>query len=153
MITYSVIGEPLFDDGAVQLTVALPVPAFALTFVGAVGAPAVVAFDAGDAGPVPTTFLAATLNVYVVPFVKPVMVWVVAVELNVTGGCGVVPTKGVITYPVIGEPFDDGAVHDIVADAFPGDAVGAPGASATSATFVNVTLVAVYATFQCQSDC
>ena len=41
-----------------------------------------------DIGPVPTAFVAATLNRYVVPFVSPVTVWVVAVELNDCGASG-----------------------------------------------------------------
>jgi hypothetical protein len=39
--------------------------------------------DGADCGPVPLAFLAATLNVYVVPFVSPVIVCDVAAELNV----------------------------------------------------------------------
>jgi len=37
----------------------------------------VTEFDALDAGPVPTAFVAVTVNVYDVPLVKPVTVWVV----------------------------------------------------------------------------
>jgi hypothetical protein len=37
----------------------------------------VTAFDGLDAGPVPTAFVAVTVNVYDVPLVKPVTVWVV----------------------------------------------------------------------------
>ena len=37
----------------------------------------VTALDALDAGPVPTAFVAVTVNVYDVPLVKPVTVWLV----------------------------------------------------------------------------
>jgi hypothetical protein len=53
--------------------------------------------DATDCGPVPLAFLAATLNVYVVPLVNPVTVCDVAVELNVRAGCATDPTYGVTT--------------------------------------------------------
>jgi hypothetical protein len=46
-----------------------------VTPVVAVG---VTAFDAADGGPVPTAFVAATVNVYVVPFVRPAIVVPVA---------------------------------------------------------------------------
>ncbi len=45
----------------------------------------------------PTAFTAATVNVYVVPFVSPVIVCVVAVELNGTGVCGTEAISGVTT--------------------------------------------------------
>jgi hypothetical protein len=86
-----VIDDPLFA-GAVHDTTADPLPGTADTFVGASGAPTVTVPDAADCGPVPLAFLAATLNVYVVPLVNPVTVWVVAVELNVCAVCAVVPT-------------------------------------------------------------
>jgi hypothetical protein len=37
----------------------------------------VTALDALDAGPVPAAFVAVTVNVYDVPLLKPVTVWVV----------------------------------------------------------------------------
>jgi hypothetical protein len=52
--------------GAVQLTVADPLPPLAVTPVGAAGAVALVgvtALDADDAGPVPFAFVADTVNV------------------------------------------------------------------------------------------
>jgi hypothetical protein len=58
-----VIPDP-FDGRGVKLTVACPLPAVALTPVGAPGTPAgVTAFDGADAGPVPTPFVAATVKV------------------------------------------------------------------------------------------
>ena len=44
--------------------------------------------DAADAAPTPTLFRAATLNVYLPPFVKPVITCAAAVELNVCAGQG-----------------------------------------------------------------
>ena len=57
----------------------------------------VTAFEAADAGPVPTALVAATLNVYAVPLVRPVTLAVVAGGLPVTvvGVCAVVPMNGV----------------------------------------------------------
>jgi hypothetical protein len=52
------------------------------TPVQAVGVAGLVTFDMG---PVPSAFVAATLNRYVVPFVRGVTVWVGAVELNDCG--------------------------------------------------------------------
>jgi hypothetical protein len=85
--------------------------------------------DATDCGPVPLAFLAATVNVYVVPLVRPVTVWVVAAELNVCAGCATEPTYGVTTYAVIDDPLFAGAVHDTDADPFPGSAAAPAGAS------------------------
>jgi hypothetical protein len=54
------------SEGATHDTTADPSPAVAVTFVGAPGAVApagVTEFDAADAGPVPTAFVAATVNV------------------------------------------------------------------------------------------
>jgi hypothetical protein len=116
--------------GAVHDTTADPFPGTAPAFVGATGAPTVTGPDAADGGPVPLAFFATTVNVYVVPLVKPVIVSDVAAELNVRAVCAVVPTNGVTTYPVIADPLSvAGAVHDTTADPFPG----------TPATFVGAT--------------
>ena len=69
------MGAP--DDGAVQLTLALPTPAVAVTLPGAVGTPGggavgVTAEDGALAGPVPTAFTAATVKTYGVPSVSKV---------------------------------------------------------------------------------
>jgi hypothetical protein len=45
-----------------------------------------------DIGPVPTPLTAATLNRYWVPLVNPVIVCVVAAELNVVDGSAQQPT-------------------------------------------------------------
>jgi hypothetical protein len=53
----------------------------------------VTAFEAAEAGPVPTAFVAETVNVYDVPFVRPVTVVVVdgGDPVTVVGACAVVP--------------------------------------------------------------
>ena len=73
--TYAVIPDPLFA-GAVHDTTADPFPGTADTSVGATGAPTVTDPEPTDCGPVPLAFFAATLNVYVVAFVSPVIVCV-----------------------------------------------------------------------------
>ena len=75
-------GEPPLDAGGLQDTDACESPAVATTLVGApgtvAGADGVTAFDAPDAGPVPTAFAAVTVNVYDVPLVRPATVAEVA---------------------------------------------------------------------------
>jgi hypothetical protein len=84
--------------GEVQLAVACAFPAVAVTLVGGPGGPTgVTLFDAAEAAPVPTLLIAATVNVYAVPLVRAVTVWVVAVELKVVALCAVVPMYGVTT--------------------------------------------------------
>ena len=90
--TYPVSGEPPVEVGAVHLTVAAVLRPVAVTLVGAPGVVAgVTAFDAADCGPVPTAFVAATLKVYVVPLVRPVITWVVAVDAKVRLGWATPP--------------------------------------------------------------
>lgn len=61
---YEVIGDPPFDAGGMNETIARPLLALAATIVGAPGtARSVMLFDAADAGPVPTAFVAVTVNV------------------------------------------------------------------------------------------
>ena len=73
--TYDVIGEPPLLDGAVKLIVACPLPATAVTLVGASGTVAgVTLLLAIDEVLVPTAFVAVTLKVYAVPFVRPTTV-------------------------------------------------------------------------------
>ena len=73
-----VIGLPPLLAGAVNVTLALPLPAVAVPIVGAPGTVAaalgVTLFEVPDAAPVPIAFIAFTLNVYAVPFVSPVTV-------------------------------------------------------------------------------
>jgi hypothetical protein len=94
-----VIALPPFD-GAVQLTDADPSPAVAVTPVGApgaVGAAGVTGLEAADSALVPTALVADTVNVYGVPFVRPVTVVEVAggLPLTVVGSRAVVPAYGV----------------------------------------------------------
>jgi hypothetical protein len=70
---------PPSDTGAVQDTTAWAFPATADTAVGAPGVViGVTLLEAADAGLVPTRFVAATVNAYAVPLVKPVSVALVA---------------------------------------------------------------------------
>jgi hypothetical protein len=74
-----VIALPPFDAGAVQVTVACPLPAVAVTPVGGPGTvTGVTEFDGAEAGPAPAALLATTVNVYEVPLVSPVTIAVVA---------------------------------------------------------------------------
>jgi hypothetical protein len=64
--------------------VTCPLPAVALTAVGAPGvADGVTLFEAAEGAPVPMKLVAATVNVYAVPLVRPVTVAVVVVPLAV----------------------------------------------------------------------
>ena len=72
------IALPPSEAGGVNVTLPCAFPAVALTFVGAPGmvgaAVGVTAFEGDEAGPVPTEFVAVTVNVYEVPLVSPVTV-------------------------------------------------------------------------------
>lgn len=81
------IAEPLFVTGAIHVTLAAPLPGDAETALGAVGAPTVAGGDAPDVGPIPRAFLAATVNLYVVPFFNPVTLPVLAVDAKVVDVC------------------------------------------------------------------
>src|SRR5690242_14555990 len=63
----------------------------------------VTALEAADCAPVPMAFVAATLKVYVSPFVRPGTVVLVAggFPLTVVGDCAAVPRYGVTVYDVI----------------------------------------------------
>lgn len=115
-------------EGAVQDTTAERVPAVAETFVGAPGAglPGVTAADAVEAGPLPTEFVATTVNVYDVPLVSPVTVATVPVVVAVT-----LPGLDVTVYCVIGAPLLAGAVHVTFALPYPAVAVTVVGAFGT----------------------
>jgi hypothetical protein len=70
-----VIADPPLLAGAVNEIVAEPFPATALTDVGVPGTvDGVTEFVALDAVLVPLAFVAVTVNVYVVPLVRPVIV-------------------------------------------------------------------------------
>ena len=57
---YDVIGEPPLEAGAVNVTVACPLPAVAVPIVGAPGTAPGVTLTAAEAGPVPAAFVAVT---------------------------------------------------------------------------------------------
>jgi hypothetical protein len=72
---YRVIDEPPFDTGAVNEIVACPFPETAVTLVGASGTvDGTTELLVLDAILVPFVFVAVTVKVYVVPFVRPVIV-------------------------------------------------------------------------------
>ena len=72
---YPVIADPPLLTGAVQPTTASALPATAVTPVGAPGTVlGVTEVLADDATEDPATLAAVTVNVYAVPFVKPVTV-------------------------------------------------------------------------------
>jgi len=74
---YAEMADPLLA-GAVHDTAASVSPGVAVTDVGTPGDPAgVVAADARDAEEVPLELVAVTVNVYAVPFVSPVIAWLV----------------------------------------------------------------------------
>ena len=67
-----------------KLTVAWAFPPIAVPMVGAPGTVAgVTAFEAADGAPVPTKFVAVTVKVYDVPFVRPVTVSGLALPVTV----------------------------------------------------------------------
>ena len=69
------IAAPPFEAGAVKVTVACAFPLVAVPMVGAPGVVAGVAeFEAEEALPEPTEFVATTVKVYAVPLVSPVIV-------------------------------------------------------------------------------
>ena len=69
------IDEPPLLAGGVKVIVACPFPAVAVPMVGAPGTVAgVIELLTLDAVLVPTPFVAVTVNVYAVPFVRPVTV-------------------------------------------------------------------------------
>jgi hypothetical protein len=94
-----VIALPPFDAGADHDNTTCPLPAVPLTPVGApgtvAGAEGVTADEAADCTPVPTALIAATVNVYAVPFVNPVTVNDVAADPVNTAPCATPPIYGV----------------------------------------------------------
>lgn len=68
------IAEPPFDEGALNVIVAWPFPDVAVPIVGASGTVAgTIELDVPDDVLVPKAFVAVTVKVYVVPFVRPVI--------------------------------------------------------------------------------
>jgi hypothetical protein len=108
---YPVIAAPPFDTGAVQeMTEAVFRFEVASTAVGAPGTvDGTAAADAAEATEVPLGFVAVTVNVYEVPFVRPATVQEVAPVEVQTFEPGVDSTE----YEVIAlPPFETGAVQD-----------------------------------------
>jgi hypothetical protein len=133
-----VIALPPSDTGAVHDTVAWPSPGLALTAVGAsgtVGCGVTDGDDGSDAGPVPTLFVAVTVNVYGVPSTKPRTAADVAPAVVAVAPSG----DAVTVYTVIAlPPSETGAAHDTVACASPATAVTAVGAPGTVAGVTGV---------------
>jgi hypothetical protein len=106
------MASPPFDAGAVQATATCVSPRVAAPIVGAPGSVAGVTDADVPARPVPPALIAATWNVYAVPFVKPVTMKLGDVDPVRIAVCAVAPMNGVTEYPVIAvPPFDTGAVH------------------------------------------
>jgi hypothetical protein len=119
--------EPPLLAGALNETVAWPLPGVAVTPVGEPGiVDGVTELLALDAVLVPIEFVAVTVNVYAVPFVRPVTV--IGDEPPVAVNP---PVFELTVYNVIPEPpLLAGALKETVAWPFPGVAVtpvGAPG--------------------------
>jgi hypothetical protein len=129
LTTYAFTGPAFGDAGGCQSSATAEFKGIAAGERGSVGAPTVMAAVAAEFGPVPALFLAATLNVYVWPLLKPVMTCERAVDENGRDASADDPTYGVTTYPVIAEPlFVAGALQRTVACALPGVALGDRGA-------------------------
>ena len=70
-MTYPVMGEPL-GEGAVQMRLAVVSPAVAVGAAGVSGTPpGVTAALASDGSEAPMALIAVTVNVYAVPFTRP----------------------------------------------------------------------------------
>lgn len=115
------------DGGAVKLTVAVVLPATADPIDGAPGTVAgTTLLEAAEAAPVPTAFVAVTVKVYALPFVRPVTVSGLDAPVAVLPSGLEVTVYKVIALP----PFDAGAVKLTVAWPLPLVAVpivGTPG--------------------------
>lgn len=98
-------------------------------------------FDAELSAPVPTAFVAFTLNVYAVPLVRPVTVIGDPLPVAV-----MLPGVDVTVYCVIALPPLLGALNETVACAFPAVAetlVGAPGTVGAAGQIVPLTARAI----------
>src|SRR5258707_10811686 len=95
------MAEPPLLDGGEKLTVACALAPVAVPMIGAPGrVTGVTAFEAAEAGPVSgTELVAVTVNVYVAPLVKPVIVMGDPAPVAVR-----VPGLEVTVEPVIGTP-------------------------------------------------
>ncbi len=136
VVEVSVTGRPELAVGATVTGdwVRFLGPGFGNVIVWFSCGPGVTALDGADAGPGPAALVARTVNVYEVPFVRPVTTAVVVEPPTVAV---MPPGLEVTVYPVIGLPPSlAGAVHETPAWALPRTAVmpvGAPGAVAVGA--------------------
>jgi hypothetical protein len=121
-----VIAEPPLLPGAENVIVACPLPAVAVPMVGVPGVVAgVIELLVAEADPVPISFVAVTVKVYVVPLVRPVMTIGEAPPVAV-----IPPTLEVTVYEVIAEPpLFTGGVNVTTASPLPPVAVPIVGAS------------------------
>jgi len=121
--------DPPVDDGAVHERATCALPEVALL---SIGEPADVAgvtlFDAADATLVPIPFVAVTVNVYEVPFTRPVTVMGLPVDVAENP-----PELAVAVKYRIEDPPVEEAVKDMVAWALPPVAVPIIGALGTVA--------------------
>src|SRR3954467_15349503 len=123
------MGAPPSAAGALQRTVASPMPAVAVTDAGAPGATTgmvgVTTTERADAGPVPVWTAAATSKLYPVPLVRPVTSKVsMSPFANSLPTC-VSPSKTRTRYPTIADPPSEaGRLHFTVTVPFP--ATGVP---------------------------
>src|SRR6478609_8137099 len=101
---YPVMPAP-FAFGATQLTRTVALPRVTFGLAGASGAPIRTGADATENFPKPTLLCARTLNVYVTPFFKPVIVCAFAALLKRRAACAFFPMYGVTEYWLIGEPW------------------------------------------------
>jgi len=99
--------------------------------VGGVVSAGVIELDGDEEEPCPTELVALTVNVYDVPFVRPVITWVSDVEPALES---VPPLDEVTVYPSIAlPPLETGAAKLTLAERLSGVAtteVGAPGTTA-----------------------
>ena len=119
---YRKTAEPPLLAGARKETDADASPIAAVTPVGAFGTvDGVSADDGSDAAEVPMPFVATTLKVYAVPFVKPVTVHASAMTVDVQVPATLFPdVYAVAVYPVSADPrVSLGASHVTATDPFP----------------------------------
>jgi hypothetical protein len=138
-----VIGEPPFELGDENATLALASAAVTVPMVGAPGGPVGVTDTPADASLVPALFVAVTEQEYVVPFVRFETVIGLAVPVPVRVAAPV--AEQVTVYPLmVAPPSFAGAVKEISAVELP--AVAAPMAGASGFTAGSVPLSNWHAT-------
>jgi hypothetical protein len=141
-ITYPVIEDPSWF-APLNVMTALRSPATAVTVVGASGIPeGVTEFDDAD-GEFPIEFRATAVNVYAVPFVKPVMTQDVAGDVAVHVCRPFIEVKIIAVTESPPEPaiVSHGPDAETVAVSSPATAVTDVGASATPAILIGADAV------------